>query len=752
MSYYTQEEEDKVVNDAFEDLMKYCNRTKLPEKDEMLRKAFRFAENAHRGARRKSGEPYILHPIAVAKIVAQEIGLGSVAVAAALLHDVVEDTHFTLEDIENTFGKKIAYMVDGLTKIGGIIDSNVSQQAENFKKMLLTLSDDMRVILIKIADRLHNMRTLDHMPPHKQMKIASETLYVFAPLAHRLGIRSIRKELEDLSLRHLNPLEYKSIKEKVASTEEQVHIILENFNKPIEEKLEKAGYKFTISGRQKSIFSIWQKMQRKQLSFEDVYDKLAVRIVFQPKEGVSEISQCWEIYSIINSLYRKKADRTRDWITTPRPTGYEALHVTVMADSGDWVEVQIRSQRMDDIAERGTAAHWGYKQGGGDTISTDLDRWLTEIRVLFENPDSDALSFLDDFKLGLYYDEIQIFTPKGDMFTLPKGSTVLDFAYKIHTDLGNKCIGAKVDRKTQPINYELNTAEQVEILTSEKQEPEEEWLNFVVTPRAKSRLRNIFKVARKEKTNEGLDYLEHIFEKNKFKSLDNEALNKLIENLKAKNKEQLLLDIANGLFTEKDIRKAYMKSDAFMVIPYTTLKISNPFKRKKTKVEEERITKERVIDKRATLQLRDDKVNEEYTIAQCCQPIPGDEVIGFITANNSVEIHKRKCRRIVRLSSRLGDRLVSAHWTQNNLKSFLAFIYLRGTDRPGLLRDISNIISEEHGVNIKGISVETVDGVFEGEIKLYVPHVVELNDLISKLTRISGVTSVRRKEVEIEID
>lgn len=741
-------DEIQQINEAFEDLLTHCNRSQTKESQELLHKAFLFADNAHRGVKRKSGEPYILHPISVAKIVATEIGLGTKALCAALLHDVVEDTHFTLEDIESAFGPKIAYMVDGLTKIGGIFSSDVSKQAENLKKILLTLSDDMRVILIKIADRLHNMRTLSYMPPNKQMKVASETLYIFAPLAHRLGLRNIRKELEDLSFWYTNPKEYEEIERKLSETKEEETKSLEHFMNPIREKMKAEGYEFEIQGRHKSVFSMWRKMQRKQLSFEEVYDRLAVRIVFSPTKGKSEKIQCFEIYNIIAELYQLKEDRTRDWINKPRPTGYEALHVTAMADTGDWVEVQIRSRRMDDIAEHGIAAHWNYKEGGE---VTELDKWLAEIRILFENPDSDPLSFLDDFRLGLYYDDIQVFTPKGDVHTLPKGATVLDFAYKIHTDLGNKCIGGKVNRKTQAANYELHSADQVEVLTSKRQTPKEEWLNFVVTTRAKSKLKSTFRTERRKKMQAGQEMLEQIFAQNNFAPIDYDSLQKLLKNLQIAQKEQLYADIASGIVKEKEVKKAFLKSESFRFIPYTTLKFSNPFRKKRNKkgeaphISTKQLTQETNIGKR-TLALRDDKVDEEYTIAKCCQPIPGDDVIGFVDFSGKVEIHKRKCPRIVKISSRQGDRLLTAHWKTHRIKSFLAIIVVEGIDRHALLNEITSLISNDYGVNMKGLLVEVSNGIFSGEIKLYVPHVKELNDVIFKIGSVKGITSVRRKE------
>ncbi|MBS9768449.1 MAG: bifunctional (p)ppGpp synthetase/guanosine-3',5'-bis(diphosphate) 3'-pyrophosphohydrolase [Flavobacteriaceae bacterium] len=744
-------DETKIVDEAFEDLLQYCNCSKNKDSESLIRKAFLFANNAHKGVKRKSGEPYILHPIAVAKIVAKEIGLGTKSICAGLLHDVVEDTHFTLEDIESAFGAKIAYLVDGLTKISGIFSSDVSRQAENLKKILLTLSDDMRVILVKLADRLHNMRTLEHMPAHKQMKIASETLYIFAPLAHRLGLKSVCEELEALSLRYLNPQEYQEIENKLSETKDKFDSILQNFMRPIQEKMEKEGYSFEIIGRQKSVFSTWRKMQRKQICFEDVYDLLAVRIIFNPKEEKSEKIQCFEIYNIIAELYRLKEDRTRDWINHPRPTGYEALHLTAMSESGNWVEVQIRSKRMNDVAERGVAAHWNYKEGGGDF--SELDKWLTEIQVLFEDADSDALSFLDDFKLSLYYDDIQIYTPKGDVHTLPKGAKVLDFAYKIHTDLGEKCIGAKVNRRTRPLDYVLHSGEQVEILTSEKQKPKEEWIDMVITPRAKSKLKSMFRAERQKKVEQGEEILTEIFKRNKFGALNNETLNKLLTNLNILQKEKFYMSLTDGILGEKEIKKAFLKSDSFSFIPYTTLKFPNLFKRKKNveSVEKQKVEQPRKL-KNKTIALRDDSVDEQYHIATCCSPIPGDEVIGFVDFKGRVDVHKRSCPRILRISARHGDRLISANWETKNIKSFLAKIRIEGVDRHGLLNEITGLISNDYGVNMTELTVKTISGIFHSEIEMYVPNAKELNDVMYKIGSISGITSVYRKENKTEIE
>lgn len=735
--------DNNIVNRAFEDLLKYCNRSNTKENKELLQKGFRFADNAHRGVKRKSGLPYILHPIAVAKIVASEIGLGTESVVVALLHDVVEDTHYTIEDIKNTFGEKIAYMVDGLTKIDGVFETEITKQAENFKKMLLTLSNDIRVILIKIADRLHNMRTLEFMAEYKQVKIASETLTVFVPLAYRFGLRTIRKELEALSFKYLNKKEYDSIEQKILSSESEVNKITSEFSVPIKEELDKAGYNYQMISRQKSIYTIWRKMQEKDCTYEELFDKLVVRIIFTPREGISEVTQCWDIHHKLVKLYKPDERKTKDWINYPKSTGYQALHVTVMSNTGHWIEVQICSTRMDEIAEHGTTSNYWKNRQEHNKNSSSLDKWLDEIKVVFENPESDALSFLDDFKLELYYDEIQIFTPKGDIISLPKGATIVDFAYKIHSDIGNKCIGAKVNKKLQPPNYRLSNGEQVEILTLKTQVPQENWLDFVVTARAKTKLKSIFKDLRLDKIKKGQRILESIFTKNEYPRLESDIIRKLIKNLKIKHKDNLYLDLANRIISEKDIKKAYLKSDKVGFANYFRI-IPNPFAKKKNHTHTPPPNNAR--EKIKTFTLRDDKANLDYKIAKCCHPIPGDEVIAYKDINNQMIVHKKKCSRILQLSSRKNSGLIPVKWETRRIKSFIATISAKGVDSHGVVSRISNIISNEHKVNMKSISITGQNGLFNGEIEVYVPHIKDLNNLIQKLLQVVGMIEVKRKE------
>lgn len=737
-----------IVDKAFKDLLKYCNRSRTEENKVLLLKGFRFANNAHKGVTRKSGEPYILHPIAVAKIVAKDIGLGTEAVVTALLHDVVEDTDYTLEDIESIFGEKITYMVDGLTKIDGVFDTEYSKQAENFKKILLTLSSDIRIILIKIADRLHNMRTLRHMKEHKQIKIANETLTLFAPLAHRFGLRSIRKELESLSFKYLNKEDYESI-EKQLESENQIRKTTADFAAPIREKLDQANYTYRIEGNQKSIYSIWTKMQEQNCTFEELFDKLAVRIIFTPKENISEIAQCWDIHSIIQRLYKIDETKTRNWINYPRPSGYEALRLIVLTQENKWIEVQICSTKMNQIVERGSSAsYWRNKQQNKKT--QELDKWLNEVSIIFENTESeaDAKSFLDDFKLELYYEEIQVFSPKGEIITLPQGATILDFAYKIHSELGNKCIGAKVDKKLQPINYKLSRGEHIEILTLQNQTPKIEWLDYVVTARAKTKLKSIFKNKRLEKIKEGQQLLEDIFKRNNFPKLDAEIIKKLLTRLKVRHKDNLYLDIANRIISEKDIKTVLLRSDKMGFGTYFRI-IRNPLKKRSPNKEE---TIKDIYNwdiktlKNTKFTLRDDKVDEEYKIAKCCQPIPGDDVIAYIDLKNHMIVHKKKCSRILQLSSRKNNGLIPVKWETRKIKSFLTIIEIKGIESHGMVNQISNVISNEHKVNMKSISITEEGGLFSGEIKLYIPHKKDLKNIIQKLSKIKGVLEVKRKE------
>lgn len=722
--------EKREINDLFEDLLKSFSRQLTPENEQLIRKAFLFANTAHMGVRRNSGEPYILHPLAVAKIVVSEIGLGTKSALAAILHDVVEDTDYTLQDISNMFGEKVASLVDGLTKLTGTFDS---KQAVNFRKMLLTLSDDVRVILIKLADRLHNMRTLDSMPHSKQLKISSETLYIFAPLAHRLGLYAIKTELEDLSLKFKYPEVYQQIEMKLHSAEEQINYLVYDFARPIQEKLHSENFDFTISGRPKSIYSIWNKMQTKNVTFDEIYDLLAVRIVFKTKEGISEKRQCFDILSLITDIYTPKPDRIRDWITIPKANGYEALHVTVMGPKGHWVEVQIRTERMDEIAERGFAAHYRYKgEGSGEN---ELDKWLYKIRELLQNPESDALDFLDEFKLNLYAQEIIIFTPKGEMKMLPKGATVLDFAYDIHSELGNRCIGAKVNHQLVPMSYVLKSGDQVEILTSDKQFPKPSWIDFAITARAKTKIRDSFKQQQKKHIEEGRIQLNNQLEKLRVKVSSN-TLKKLITHFGLHTKEQLYADIGMGLVSLDNLEGILLEKPVNKFIKFWKLSFGGDKKTDNFK-----------IDKRIPFLLNENQKNENYMLAMCCNPIPGDDVVGFVSEGNKIMIHNKSCPEAIKLMSSHGDDIVEATWTKSKVLSYLIHLFIKGFDQQGIANKITNLISNEYQINIRSLSLDAHDGIFEGNLYLYVHNTDMLDTLISKLLSIKGIDSVIRKEV-----
>jgi len=722
--------EKREINDLFEDLLKSFSRPLTPENEQLIRKAFLFANTAHMGVRRNSGEPYIMHPLAVAKIVVSEIGLGTKSALAAILHDVVEDTDYTLQDISNMFGEKVASLVDGLTKLTGTFDS---RQAVNFRKMLLTLSDDVRVILIKLADRLHNMRTLDSMPPNKQLKITSETIYIFAPLAHRLGLYAIKTELEDLSLKYKYPEVYNQIEMKLHGAEEQINYLVYDFARPIQEKLHAENFDFTISGRPKSIYSIWNKMQTKNVSFDEIYDLLAVRIVFKTKEGISEKRQCFDILSLITDIYTPKPDRIRDWITIPKANGYEALHVTVMGPKGHWVEVQIRTERMDEIAERGFAAHYRYK-GEGSTES-ELDKWLYKIRELLQNPESDALDFLDEFKLNLYAQEIVIFTPKGEMKMLPKGATVLDFAYDLHSELGNHCIGAKVNHQLVPMSYELKSGDQVEILTSDKQLPKPTWIDFAITARAKTKIRDSFKQQQKKHIEEGRIQLNQQLEKLRVKVSSN-TLKKLIAHFGLHTKEQLYADIGMGLVSLDDLENILLEKPINKFIKFWKLSFGGDKKTDNVK-----------IDKRVPFLLNENQKNDNYILAMCCNPIPGDDVVGFVSEGDKIIIHKKSCPEAIKLMSSHGDDIVEATWTKSKVLSYLIHLFIKGFDQQGIAHKITNLISNEYQINIRSINLDAHDGIFEGNLYIYVYNTDMLDTLISKLLSIKGVDSVIRKDV-----
>lgn len=722
--------EKREINDLFEDLLKSFTRDLTPENEQLIRKAFLFANTAHMGVRRKSGEPYIIHPLSVAKIVVSEIGLGTKSVLAAILHDVVEDTDYTLQDISNMFGEKVAQLVDGLTKLSGSFDS---KQAVNFRKMLLTLSDDVRVILIKLADRLHNMRTLDSMQHNKQLKISSETLYIFAPLAHRLGLYAIKSELEDLSLKYKYPEVYQQIEMKLHSAEEQINYLVYDFARPIQEKLHAENFDFTISGRPKSIYSIWNKMQTKNVTFDEIYDLLAVRIVIKSKEGISEKRQCFDILSLITDIYTPKPDRIRDWITIPKANGYEALHVTVMGPKGQWVEVQIRTERMDEIAERGFAAHYRYK-GDGST-ENELDKWLNKIRELLKNPESDALDFLDEFKLNLYTQEIVIFTPKGEMKMLPKGATVLDCAYDIHSELGNHCIGAKVNHLLVPMSHILKSGDQVEILTSDKQLPKPSWIDYAITARAKTKIRDSFKQEQKKHIEEGRIQLSRQLEKLNVKVSAN-TLNKLIKHYGLHTKEQLYAEIGMGLVSLDGLETTLLEKSVNKFVKFWKLSFGGD-----KKVDNQR------IDKQIPFLLTDNQKNDNYNLALCCNPIPGDDVVGFVSENDKIIIHNKSCPEAIKLMSSHGDDIVEASWTKSKVLSYLIHLFIRGFDQQGIAHKITNVISNEYQINMRSISLDAHDGIFEGNLYLYVHNTDMLDTLVSKLLNIKGIDSVSRKEI-----
>ena len=728
-------DEQEMIETAFDDLIKSLRKGTTEESVKMIRRAFEFAREAHQGVRRKSGEPYILHPLAVAKIAVKEIGLGTKSAVAALLHDVVEDTDYTVEDIANLFGPKIASLVDGLTKISEVMGSNTTKQAESFRKMILTLADDVRVILIKIADRLHNMRTLDSMPEHKQVKIASETLYIYAPLAHRMGLHAIKTELEDLSLKYENPVEYQELEKRIHDYRDEHTGLYQQFIAPIRERLTESGYRYDITARTKSVYSVWSKMQRRHISFEEIYDLLAVRIVFDPKDNQPEKWQCWNIYSLITDMYSPKPERIRDWVSVPKANGYEALHLTVMGPGGKWIEVQIRSRRMDEIAEKGLAAHWKYK-GDNAEASNEVDKWLAGIKEMLEQPGTDALEFLDEFKLNLFAKEIRVFTPKGEMRTLPKGASVLDFAYDIHTEIGNSCIGGKVNHKLVPMSHRLQSGDQVEVLTSDKQKPQSDWHDFIVTAKARNNILMVFRREKKVQIRIGTTMFEKLLEDMKL-PFGAENLNKALLHLKLQHKDDLYVSLAKGHLDIEEVRKALKKKSENKFVKYWKLQFFKSDKDKSVPDKEEE--KGQVIN-----DITDDA--SDLIIAPCCNPIPGDDVVGMKIDGDKITVHKRKCPEAIRLMSSYGDKIVPVKWVSHKIMSFLAVIKLNGIDSIGIVSDITMIISKESNVNMRTVHFETKDGIFEGMIHLYVHNTADLNNLMMKIASLKGVENVSRVE------
>ncbi|MFQ5334906.1 MAG: RelA/SpoT family protein, partial [Flavobacteriales bacterium] len=664
----------------------------------MIRKAFDFALDAHRSIRRKSGELYIFHPLSVARIIAKEIGLGTTSIVCALLHDVVEDTEVTLDDIEAVFGEKVARIIDGLTKIQEVFDQTESVQAENFRKILLTLSDDVRVILIKLADRLHNMRTLDAMTEVKRRKIASETLFLYAPIAHRLGLYQIKSELEDLSLKYTEPEIYEDISQKLKKTKSVRSRFIKRFVAPLEKELRTHKIDYTIQGRSKSVFSIYQKMRKKDVPYEEVYDVFAVRIIIDSKPE-NEKSDCWRVYSIVTDNYTPNPDRLRDWISTPKANGYESLHTTVMSPTGKWVEVQIRTTRMNEIAEKGYAAHWKYKESAGETA---LDDWISRIRDVLENPDPDALNFIDDFKLNLFSKEIFVFTPKGELRTLPQNATALDFAFDIHTQVGAKCIGAKVNQKLVPLSTKLKSGDQIEILTSSKQTPKNDWLKFVVTGKAKSKIKSYLNEDKRKEAAIGKEILLKKLKQHKINT-DNDNINKLASFYRLPTSQELFYRVSKGNIDLKEL--ANFKNNKGRI------NIPKPGIRKSL---EQIVNK--IRGKKDLLILGDNMENIDYKLSPCCNPIPGDNVFGFITINEGIKIHRVNCPNAIQLMSNYAYRIVKARWTSQELIAFLAGIKITGSDEVGIVNQITRIISDELHVNMRSINFDTYDGSFEGMI------------------------------------
>ena len=731
MNYST--EDEILIKERWEELLYSC--TKICKNDEdwnFIKRAFFLAKEAHQGVRRRSGEPYLLHPIAVAKIAVDEIGLGVKSVVASLLHDVVEDTEYTVEDIERIFGTKIASMVDGLTKMSGVFNADTSEQAEYFRKVLLTLSDDVRVILIKIADRLHNMRTLGAMPLNKQIKITGETIYLFAPLAHRLGLGSIKSELEDLCMKYRFPQQYAEIEQKLAESEATRREFIDKFNAPIIEALNHDNIKYEITGRVKSIYSIWRKMQRKQIPFEEIYDLFAIRIVFQQLPFPSEKTQCWQIYSTITDIYTPKPDRLRDWISMPKANGYEALHSTVMGPDGVWVEVQIRTQRMEEIAERGFAAHWKYKQATISKDEDEFDKWLKQIRSALNSPTESAVDFLDNFKLSLYTSEIVVFTPKGESRKMPFGSTALDFAYDIHSKIGNSAIGAKINHELKSITTQIQSGDQIEIITADNARPKAEWLDTVTTAKAKQAIKNFLKRERQNNIEHGMQLLEE-----RIAALNvqhgGHILRKIIPAYDCSNKEELYSKIGAGIISLDNLDKILKEDSSRKLLKFWTFLIPQRNTKSEAKPSPE-------IEEESSEQ-------QQFEVAECCRPIPGDKVVGYRDpATGKIIVHKASCDELNRLAAQHGRNIVKDEilWSRQKAMSYLVTAELRGIDRKGILLELAGIVSGDFNINIREINIKSHAGIFEGNLSLYVKDVESLEAVMNKLRQIKGIDSVKR--------
>ena len=742
-------DDDELINGAFQKLLDSYLASRHRKKVDLITKAFNFARQAHKGVRRLSGEPYIMHPIAVAQIACSEIGLGSTSICSALLHDVVEDTDYTVEDIENIFGPKIAQIVDGLTKIsGGIFGEQASAQAENFKKLLLTMSDDIRVILIKIADRLHNMRTLESQPANKQYKIAGETLYIYAPLAHRLGLYKIKSELENLSFRFEHPEEFANIKSKLASTEAKRHELFDEFIVPIEVELQKMGLQYTIKERVKSPYSIWNKMQNKHVTFEEIYDILAVRIIFTPRSREEEVNECFNIYVAISKIYKSHPDRLRDWLNHPKTNGYQALHVTLMSKQGHWIEVQIRSDRMDEVAEQGLAAHWKYKEGDDEEEYTEdeaeLNEWLRTIKEILDDPQPDAMDFLDAIKLNLFASEIFVFTPKGEIKTMPAGCTALDFAFSIHTFLGSHCIGAKVNHKLVPLSHKLQSGDQVEILTSKSQHVQPAWINFVSTAKAKGKIQTILRRDNRETQKKGEELLTAWLTKNE-KEYSLAVADQLAEYHEYKRREDFFLALGEKrvLLGEKDLDELNGKNKKKQPSGSGWRKYVPFVKSKKPDddADQELFTVPEKFNRKKPIYISEETI-QQYKFPTCCHPIPGDDALGYITAKNQIEIHKRNCPVAAKLKSGFGNRILDAKWDMHKRLLFIATIRISGIDRVGLLNEITQIISAQMSVNIRNLNITCEDGMFDGTLELRVHDRDDVRLIINNLKTIKDLKEI----------
>ncbi len=731
-----EEVENKEIVRKYRRLLRHAKPFLKDGDAKLIKKAFNTSMEAHKGMRRRSGEPYIYHPLEVAMIAVDEIGLGTTSIISAILHDVVEDTEFEIEDIEREFGPKIAKIIDGLTKISGVFEYGTSAQAENFRKMLLTLSEDVRVILIKLADRLHNMRTLSSLPRNKQLRIASETIYLYAPLAHRLGLYAIKTEMEDLYLKYAENEVYNEIEEKMAANKPIRDRFIKRFIAPIQEELSAQNFRFKIKGRPKSVYSVWNKMKTQNIPFEEVYDLFAVRIILESAPE-HEKAACWQVYSIVTDFYKPNPDRLRDWISTPKSNGYESLHTTVMSRTGLWVEVQIRTSRMDEIAEKGYAAHWKYKDMPSKykaSVESGLEEWIGRVRDMLEQNDTNAIEFVDDFRSNLFNEEVFVFTPKGDLKILPNGAKALDFAFDIHSEVGAHCIGAKVNQKLVPLNHTLKNGDQVEILTSTKQKPSEDWLRFVETSKAKSKIKDLLKTERKVVIAQGKEIVLRKLKQMKINPTD-EVFNQIRAYFDANTKNELFYKVGNGDIDHKEIKRFREVQEKRKAEISPKVQDAQTF--------EKQLTKATGVS-RDMLLIGEDMDIIDYTFAKCCNPIPGDDVFGFVTVNEGIKVHRTGCPNAIELMSRHGHRVIKAKWTSQKKVAFLAGVKLIGTDRIGIINDVTTIISNELKVNMRSISIDTDSGIFEGRIMLYVNDTIHLELLINKLRKVNGIVKVIR--------